>query len=965
VPTDARGFNPFPGLRPFGPDESHLFFGRENEIDELLRRLRFNRFLAVVGTSGTGKSSLVRSGLIPSLHGGAMASASNWRIAVMRPGEDPLGHLAEALDAPDVRSNTEHDASSVSRVMLDVTLRRSTLGLVEAVRQQRLTVTERLLVVVDQFEELFRFRGSQQADDSRDEAVAFVKLLLEATRQTELPIYVVLTMRSDFLGDCVEYPGLPEAVNVGQYLVPRMTRDEVRAAIVGPVAVAGGAIASRLVLRLLNDLGSDHDRLPVLQHALMRTWDHWKARAQPGTPVDLEDYEAIGTLSEALSRHAEEAFQETGSSARQLVTERLFKVLTDTFSDPRGIRRPCAVAELAAVAETSEQEVIEIVDVFRRPDRSFLMPPSSVPLGASVIVDLSHESLMRGWRRLIEWAEEERASAAIYVRLAREARFYEEGAAGLWGNPQLELAVRWRDERHPTEAWAHRYDPSFRRAMDFLDRSEQEFQREKAERVAARRRTLRQVQGTAVVLAALLVIAVWNGYVAERQSRLAALNLQYAQRAVDESLALVDQDTGKLGIDHPQIILFQRDLAAKAKSFYDEFINQQPDSEALRERLASGHFRLGQINRLLDAPDTAASEYGQAVAQFDTLVREFPDKPQYRRALGNAYNWLGETLRPIAARRSDAMNAYVQALALQEQLHNAEPSNVTYQLELARTRYNRGILHSARAADDPAAFDLAEQDFRAAIALLEALQPPQGDPMRLQDLGRAYNNLAALMSEDDRRMDDAQRGYERAVEIHEGLLVSAPPNREYSMELASFYKNLAELHRLQSKFGLAQQEIGRADALLTGLARPAPSLVVEQADTLNLRGLIMDSTRTGDPMTTYAQSLAQLEDVARMPGGVRLPRFHIRYGDLLVNLAALSRERPRTAGIRALLTRAVDFYASLAPAVASPVKAAEATNMLDTFARLKPELSAADKNVLTPKYDDLEGRLRTWTASRN
>jgi energy-coupling factor transporter ATP-binding protein EcfA2 len=207
-------FNPFPGLRPFEPDEDHLFFGREKETDDLLRRLRSNRLLAVVGTSGSGKSSLVRSGLIPSLHSGFMVSAgSTWRVSMMRPGEDPMGHLAEALDAPDVIGAREGELASTNRVLLDATLRRGTLGLVDAVRLARIPRHDNLLILVDQFEELFRFRRSRQIESSRDEAVAFVKLLLEAANQNEIPIYVVLTMRSDFIGDCMDYPGLPEAVN--------------------------------------------------------------------------------------------------------------------------------------------------------------------------------------------------------------------------------------------------------------------------------------------------------------------------------------------------------------------------------------------------------------------------------------------------------------------------------------------------------------------------------------------------------------------------------------------------------------------------------------------------------------------------------------------------------------------------------------------------------------------------------
>src|SRR5580704_14100977 len=116
MPAGDR-FNPFPGLRPFEPEEDHLFFGREKQIDELLRRLRSCRFLSVVGTSGSGKSSLVRSGLIPSLQSGFMAKAgSSWRIATLRPGEDPIGHLAASLNAPDVLV-TDAELASTNRVL--------------------------------------------------------------------------------------------------------------------------------------------------------------------------------------------------------------------------------------------------------------------------------------------------------------------------------------------------------------------------------------------------------------------------------------------------------------------------------------------------------------------------------------------------------------------------------------------------------------------------------------------------------------------------------------------------------------------------------------------------------------------------------------------------------------------------------------------------------------------------------
>ena len=247
--------NPFPGLRPFEADEDHLYFGRERETDELLRRLRSRRFLAVVGTSGSGKSSLVRCGLIPSLQSGFMVTAgSAGAVAVFRPGEDPVGHLAAALDTP-ARSAPAASLRPPA-ACCEATLQRGTLGLVEAVRHARIPAGDNVLIVVDQFEELFRYRRNRQRDRSTDDAVGFVKLLLEAAAQNEVPIYVALTMRSDFLGDCMEFPGLPESVNAGLYLVPRMSRDNLRAAITGPVAVAGGEIEQRLVLRLLTRLAT-------------------------------------------------------------------------------------------------------------------------------------------------------------------------------------------------------------------------------------------------------------------------------------------------------------------------------------------------------------------------------------------------------------------------------------------------------------------------------------------------------------------------------------------------------------------------------------------------------------------------------------------------------------------------------------------------------------------------------------
>ncbi|HEY5751312.1 MAG TPA: High-affnity carbon uptake protein Hat/HatR, partial [Chryseolinea sp.] len=304
--------NPFPGLRPFKIDESHLFFGREGQSDEVLLKLSKNRFVGVIGPSGSGKSSFIYCGVMPILYGGFLTDASpNWEVVVTRPGAGPIDNLAESL----LKNNPEYLASDteekkIKRTIFSTLLRSSSLGLVEAIEQTRKDVDVNYLVLVDQFEELFRFKEGHDVN-SVNETLAFVNLLMEAVDYPDAPIYVAITMRSDFIGDCAQFPDLTRKINDSHYLIPQLTREQKRNAIEGPVAVGGARIAPRLVQQLLNDLGDNPDQLPILQHALMRTWSYWSAyRDFEEEHVDLKHYEAIGTMTEALSQHANEAYDE-------------------------------------------------------------------------------------------------------------------------------------------------------------------------------------------------------------------------------------------------------------------------------------------------------------------------------------------------------------------------------------------------------------------------------------------------------------------------------------------------------------------------------------------------------------------------------------------------------------------------------------------------------------------------------
>jgi hypothetical protein len=244
-------------------------------------------------------------------------------------------------------------------------------------------------------------------------------------------------------------------------------------------------------------VGDNPDQLPILQHALMRTWDHWKTHRRNGEPIGIEHYEAIGTMSEALSLHADEAFNELPDERSQLIAEAVFKALSERGVDNREIRRPTRLDALCDIAAASMQEVTSVIDVFRGGGRSFLMPPAGVELQPETVIDISHESLIRNWQRLKDWVNEEAQSARIYRRLAEAAVLNREGSEGLLQDPALQIALDWREKSQPNAAWGRRYHPEFETAIAYLDDSraarEAEIaaqEREREEQLARERREL-------------------------------------------------------------------------------------------------------------------------------------------------------------------------------------------------------------------------------------------------------------------------------------------------------------------------------------------------------------------------------------------------------------------------------------------------------------------------------------------
>jgi hypothetical protein len=499
---------PFPGLRAFEAEESLLFYGREAHVADLLERLGDSHFVAVTGTSGSGKSSLVRAGLRPALHRGYLVDASSrWRFTTMRPGGSPLDNMAEALAS----------CFGAPKEELLRSLRSTSAGLAQAVSRAGLGADESLLIIADQFEELFRFDVSraQQSDAS-----LFVSQLLEAAEQRETSIYVVTTMRSEFLGRCSEFTGLAEAFNRSQYLVPRLTRDERREAIERPLRLVGTSPSPALVQQVLNDAGDDPDQLPVLQHVLLRTYREWERSGASGR-IELAHYERVGAIERALDVHGNEILGELSEPA-QKTAAKLFRSLT-VAQGGVALRRPRRMQLLydiaAATSAEARREVEDIIGRFAHGDNSFLML-SSRELTPATMVDITHESLIRKWKKLEAWVREETRSAEWYADLSRDVVRYRTGEVGLWQDPELGGLQRRRAEEGWNEAWAGQYrrdqDPEFAEAVHFLAESTATQDRRLREAAEQRDRELKQAQALArarrnqyaVALSLLVVVGV-------------------------------------------------------------------------------------------------------------------------------------------------------------------------------------------------------------------------------------------------------------------------------------------------------------------------------------------------------------------------------------------------------------------------------------------------------------------------
>jgi WD40 repeat protein len=586
IQSTAKEFikNPYPGIRSFDTGEGSLFFGREKHTYELLKVLTKSHFIVISGASGAGKSSLVKAGLIPELK----KVSARWSSLIFRPGNQPLTNMADELLNRLLEFGIDNKITGNFKDIEKI-LKAGPEHVVDFFT--RINFNDSILIYIDQFEEIFRYRDDEYISNSKQESEYFVNLLIQLSKQRRHPIFVVLSMRTDFLSDCTEFDSLPDMINDGHYLIPKMTTEEKEEAIKGPATYAGATISYDLSILLRQHIIEYDVSLPVLQHALMRTWDYWMINAEQNQAVDMEHYLAIGTVTNALSVHAEQIYGSLPNPELKKLTEKVFKSLTQLGDDNRGIRRPARLEEICKITAGHEEDVVAVIDAFRAEGNSFLMPPYFQMLKPTSVIDISHESIMRVWKRLAGWVSEENDSAQLYLRLSKSAELYQDGKTGLLVNPDLQIALKWREENNPNETWAMRYDPAFERTMAYIDFSRKEYDKAIAAKEERQKRNLRRTRNIAIFMGAASLISI--------TFLIIALNLKIKAEASEkkarenEKMAIVEskmaEEQKKEAISHKKIAEQQQMIADEQRNMAEEqriFAFQQREKAVVQEAKA-------------------------------------------------------------------------------------------------------------------------------------------------------------------------------------------------------------------------------------------------------------------------------------------------------------------------------------------------------------------------------------------
>lgn len=516
---------PYTGLRAFTEEESLYFKGRDLQVDQITSLLEQNKFLMVTGASGEGKSSLIYAGLIPNARAGFFkAKYTNWIVANFSPERSPVNNMAEALaetfetNPSTIETELRRGYSSLIDLYTssDFYIEESDeewQNLDEKGKKDRKRRAANLMIVVDQFEEFFTNPENFYNEAPSEDSQIVVNLILETARiaiKRNLPVYVVCTMRSDYIGQCSAFRGLPEYIGFSQFFVPRLKRKDLKQVIEEPAVLSGNRISQRLIERLVYDIAEGVDQLPILQHALSQIWliaDHGQQE------MDLIHYAMVGGMPanelpdeeqfkfrewfDGLSPLRQKYYQDTGlnkvieihasilyenaweyynasHSDRTITQKDAKRIIALSFScltkidNSRAVRNRMSLGEITSIINSPElnSEVVgEVLNIYREEGNSFIRPfktedPGTHKISANTVLDITHESLIRNWNKLNTWANQEFEFYSTYLDFRKQLdRWKNSGKSSSFLLPigPLTYFENWYNRCKPNVGWIKRY----------------------------------------------------------------------------------------------------------------------------------------------------------------------------------------------------------------------------------------------------------------------------------------------------------------------------------------------------------------------------------------------------------------------------------------------------------------------------------------------------------------------------
>lgn len=501
--------NPYQGLHAFQPDDADLFFGREAITHKLLEKMqetgKFNRFVAVVGPSGSGKSSLVRAGVIPALWRGEIEGSENWFIVDMIPGTAPLDSLEVTL----TRIVSERG------INLHEQLARDERGLLRVADMLLPDDSSELVLVIDQFEEVFSLLEDETARQH------FLSLLVAAVTDPHSRVRVIITLRADFYDRPLHYPAFGAILRERMETILPLTAEELTRAITEPAKLVKVTFEEGLVTQIVSDVNYQSGALPLLQYALTELFER-----RSGRVMTWEAYRAIGGAVGALAYRADELYHEL-SDAAQSIVHQLFLRLVTLGEGTEDTRRRVAREELLSLFDDDLTD--EIIDLFAN---YRLLALDHDEKTRKPTVEVAHEAIIREWERLRSWLNDSRNDIRQQRRLGQSAtEWFTHGkdVSYLMRGARLEQVERWLPlaqivltplERHYIDA-----------SLAERQRAQAEEQERQAREAKLERRSRTVLRALVAVFAVAALISGGFGIFAVQQANEATLARDDAQAA--------------------------------------------------------------------------------------------------------------------------------------------------------------------------------------------------------------------------------------------------------------------------------------------------------------------------------------------------------------------------------------------------------------------------------------------------